>query len=234
MPGSVPGCSFLLLGAGRASAELAAVYGTLGLLSCGARLSLFAGDVLKIFQPFRCNVAAHSAAGLNQMAAICKAARVSELLNVDEGVTLSAFVGANLQLAHARRVDEYATVIGEHDELSPRRGVTAFGVGLANGSGLEELDAKQAMQNNQLPFDPRSWDVAYTVPMKLERELLTNPFLRADREDLRNRLVSFTAEGSLATTTKALDDAMQRITGLDRGEEGRTGPHPDTFDFVPE
>jgi len=26
-----------------------------------------------------------------------------------------------------------------------------------------------------------------TVPMKLERELLTNPFLRANREDLRNR-----------------------------------------------
>ena len=25
------------------------------------------------------------------------------------------------------------------------------------------------------------------------------------------------------------DDAMERITGLDRGEEGRTGPHPDTF-----
>jgi 2,5-diketo-D-gluconate reductase A len=26
------------------------------------------------------------------------------------------------------------------------------------------------------------------------------------------------------------DDAMERITGLDRGEDGRTGPHPDTFD----
>ncbi|TCB90989.1 aldo/keto reductase [Micromonospora zingiberis] len=31
-----------------------------------------------------------------------------------------------------------------------------------------------------------------------------------------------------------LDEAtMERITLLDRGEEGRTGPHPDTFDFVP-
>jgi 2,5-diketo-D-gluconate reductase A len=26
------------------------------------------------------------------------------------------------------------------------------------------------------------------------------------------------------------DDAMERITGLDRGEDGRTGPNPDTFD----
>ena len=26
------------------------------------------------------------------------------------------------------------------------------------------------------------------------------------------------------------DDAMEQITGLDRGEDGRTGPHPDTFD----
>ncbi|MBB5828404.1 aldo/keto reductase [Micromonospora carbonacea] len=33
----------------------------------------------------------------------------------------------------------------------------------------------------------------------------------------------------------ALDDAtMERITGLDRGEAGRQGPHPDTFDWLPD
>jgi 2,5-diketo-D-gluconate reductase A len=26
---------------------------------------------------------------------------------------------------------------------------------------------------------------------------------------------------------------MAAITGLDRGESGRTGPNPDTFDFIP-
>ena len=26
------------------------------------------------------------------------------------------------------------------------------------------------------------------------------------------------------------DDAMSQISGLDRGEDGRTGPNPDTFD----
>jgi 2,5-diketo-D-gluconate reductase A len=26
---------------------------------------------------------------------------------------------------------------------------------------------------------------------------------------------------------------MEEITGLDRGEDGRTGPHPDTFAHVP-
>ena len=32
----------------------------------------------------------------------------------------------------------------------------------------------------------------------------------------------------------ALDDAqMQALASLDRGEAGRTGPHPDTFDYVP-
>ena len=30
------------------------------------------------------------------------------------------------------------------------------------------------------------------------------------------------------------DDAMATITGLDRGEDGRTGPDPDTFDMVPD
>ncbi|MCB0866160.1 MAG: aldo/keto reductase [Solirubrobacterales bacterium] len=31
-----------------------------------------------------------------------------------------------------------------------------------------------------------------------------------------------------------LDDAdMERITGLDRGEDGRTGPHPNTFAMIP-
>jgi 2,5-diketo-D-gluconate reductase A len=29
------------------------------------------------------------------------------------------------------------------------------------------------------------------------------------------------------------DDQMQRVGSLDRGEEGRTGPNPDVFDYVP-
>lgn len=37
-------------------------------------------------------------------------------------------------------------------------------------------------------------------------------FMLISREDLRNRLVSFAAKGSLAKTTKALDDAGQRIS----------------------
>jgi 2,5-diketo-D-gluconate reductase A len=33
----------------------------------------------------------------------------------------------------------------------------------------------------------------------------------------------------------ALDgDEMDAITGLDRGESGRTGPNPDTFDYIPD
>lgn len=29
-------------------------------------------------------------------------------------------------------------------------------------------------------------------------------------------------------------DDMQKITALDRGDDGRTGPHPDTFDYIPD
>ena len=29
------------------------------------------------------------------------------------------------------------------------------------------------------------------------------------------------------------DDEVARISGLDRGEKGRTGPNPDTFDYIP-
>ena len=29
-------------------------------------------------------------------------------------------------------------------------------------------------------------------------------------------------------------DEMDAVTGLDRGESGRTGPHPDAFDFIPD
>ena len=29
------------------------------------------------------------------------------------------------------------------------------------------------------------------------------------------------------------DQAMEAITALDRGEDGRSGPNPDTFDYVP-
>ena len=30
------------------------------------------------------------------------------------------------------------------------------------------------------------------------------------------------------------DDEVSRISGLDRGEDGRTGPNPDTFDYIPD
>jgi 2,5-diketo-D-gluconate reductase A len=30
------------------------------------------------------------------------------------------------------------------------------------------------------------------------------------------------------------DDQMQAITALDKGEDGRTGPNPDTFDYIPD
>jgi 2,5-diketo-D-gluconate reductase A len=29
------------------------------------------------------------------------------------------------------------------------------------------------------------------------------------------------------------NDNMTAITGLDRGESGRTGPNPDEFDYIP-
>ena len=30
------------------------------------------------------------------------------------------------------------------------------------------------------------------------------------------------------------DEEVARISGLDRGEAGRTGPNPDTFDYIPD
>ena len=40
---------------------------------------------------------------------------------------------------------------------------------------------------------------------------------------------------NLALFDFELDDAaMQAITALDRGEDGRTGPNPDTFDWIPD
>jgi len=42
-------------------------------------------------------------------------------------------------------------------------------------------------------------------------------------------------EENFAIFDFALDDAeMERISGLDRGEDGRTGPHPDTFAMIPD
>ena len=30
------------------------------------------------------------------------------------------------------------------------------------------------------------------------------------------------------------DDAVKAISALDKGEDGRTGPNPDTFDYIPD
>lgn len=45
-----------------------------------------------------------------------------------------------------------------------------------------------------------------TVPTKLERELNTNPFLRADEESLRNRWGGETAAETFAALRRAKDD----------------------------
>jgi len=37
----------------------------------------------------------------------------------------------------------------------------------------------------------------------------------------------------LASHFELADDDMAAITGLDRGESGRTGPHPDTMSWIP-
>ena len=42
------------------------------------------------------------------------------------------------------------------------------------------------------------------------------------------------AENSALFDFELDDQAMEAITGLDRGEDGRTGPNPDDFDYVPE
>jgi hydroxyacylglutathione hydrolase len=45
-----------------------------------------------------------------------------------------------------------------------------------------------------------------TVPMQLARELVTNPFLRADEEDMRNRWGGATAPETFAKLRAAKDD----------------------------
>jgi hydroxyacylglutathione hydrolase len=45
-----------------------------------------------------------------------------------------------------------------------------------------------------------------TVPMQLSRELITNPFLRADDEDMRNRWGGATAPETFAKLRAAKDD----------------------------
>jgi hydroxyacylglutathione hydrolase len=55
-----------------------------------------------------------------------------------------------------------------------------------------EIDAKRARGE-------------WTVPMQLERELMTNPFLRADNEDLRNRWGGTNAAETFARLRAAKD-----------------------------
>jgi 2,5-diketo-D-gluconate reductase A len=39
---------------------------------------------------------------------------------------------------------------------------------------------------------------------------------------------------SRCSTSSSTDAQMQALSALDRGEAGRTGPNPDTFDYVPD
>jgi len=57
--------------------------------------------------------------------------------------------------------------------------------------------------------------------------------MHLDAEKLRSRLEPLFQENFELFDFELSGADVDALTALDKGEQGRTGPNPDTFDFVP-
>src|SRR5204863_3113594 len=88
----------------------------------------------------------HGATRLDAMAAVAEPAAGRVALDVLEGLLHRVADVPELQLAHARRVEQQAAA-GNGHELAVGRGVTPFRVGLAHGARLLDVRAHETVDD---------------------------------------------------------------------------------------
>jgi 2,5-diketo-D-gluconate reductase A len=152
---------------------------------------------------------------------------------VDEGAVTSVGV-SNFEPAHLQRiVDETGVVpVVNQIEVHP-----FFGNEDARAASLEhgtKVEAWAPIAKGKVVDEPVIKEIAEAVGRTPSQVTLRWHVQRGDivfpksmhRERMEENFAIFDFELS--------DEQVQQISALDRGEDGRTGPNPNTFDYVPD
>ncbi|TDB75838.1 aldo/keto reductase [Micromonospora sp. KC723] len=140
---------------------------------------------------------------------------------------------SNFQVAHLERLAAEAEVVPAVNqiEVHPYLGneeVRAYG--RAHGIPTE---AWSPIAQGKVLDDPTLVDIARELDRTVAQVVLRWHVQRGDIVFPKSSTPKRIEENFHIFDFALDDDTMARITALDRGEAGRQGPHPDTFDYIP-
>ncbi|GGF95223.1 oxidoreductase [Rhodococcoides trifolii] len=140
---------------------------------------------------------------------------------------------SNFQQAHLERLERESDLIPAVNQIEVHPYFTNGQV-RAYGEGKNiKTEAWSPIAQGKVLDDPRITEVANDVQKSTAQVVLRWHIQRGDiifpksvtEKRVRDNFDIFDFELS--------DRAMEDITSLDKGEDGRTGPNPDTFDMIP-
>ncbi|MEU0550594.1 aldo/keto reductase [Micromonospora sp. NPDC005979] len=140
---------------------------------------------------------------------------------------------SNFQVSHLRRLADEASVVPAVNQIEAH---PYFGNDEVRAYGREHnilTEAWSPIAQGKVLDDPTVVDIAEQVGRTPAQVVLRWHVQRGDIIFPKSTTPKRIEENTGIFDFELDDTAMERITGLDKGEAGRQGPNPDTFAYVP-
>jgi len=150
----------------------------------------------------------------------------------DSGRTRSIGV-SNFQPAHLDRIVEETGVVPVINQIEVHPFFTNEAARAADARHGVATEAWSPIARSQVVGDPAVEEVASRVGRTPSQVTLRWHLQRGDIVFPKSTKVERMRENFALFDFELDDAAMAALSGLDRGEDGRTGPNPDTMDWIP-
>ncbi|MFY1626906.1 aldo/keto reductase [Micromonospora sp. WMMD735] len=140
---------------------------------------------------------------------------------------------SNFQVPHLERLAAEADVVPAVNQIEVHPYLTNEQVRAYGGEHNILTEAWSPIAQGRVLDDPTIVDVAEQVGRTPAQVVLRWHVQRGDIVFPKSTTPKRIAENFQIFDFTLDDTAMERISGLDRGEAGRTGPNPDEFDYIP-
>ncbi|MEV1016946.1 aldo/keto reductase [Micromonospora sp. NPDC049801] len=140
---------------------------------------------------------------------------------------------SNFQVAHLRRLADEASVVPAVNQIEAHPYFTNDEVRAYGREHNILTEAWSPIAQGKVLGDPTVVDIADQVGRTPAQVVLRWHVQRGDIIFPKSTTPKRIEENTGIFDFELDDTAMERITGLDKGEAGRQGPNPDTFAYVP-
>jgi 2,5-diketo-D-gluconate reductase A len=140
---------------------------------------------------------------------------------------------SNFQVAHLERLAAEADVAPAVNQIEVHPYFGNEEVRAYDRAHNIATEAWSPIAQGKVLDDPRLLDIAQQVDRTVAQVVLRWHVQRGDIVFPKSTTPERIEENFHIFDFELDDTAMERITGLDKGEAGRQGPNPDTFDYVP-